>query len=161
MTNCVLSKREQEYLEVIYILERGKGYVRIIDIAKRLRVKPPSVVEFLDRLAEKGLVEYEKREILRLTEKGKEIASRIYSRHIALKEFLIKVLKVSEDVAEEDACYMEHGVNEITLNNMLLFLKYLEECPEAGRYTIEGFEHYYKHRECMTKQVKRPKTQYT
>ncbi|MCD6368562.1 MAG: metal-dependent transcriptional regulator [Thermoproteales archaeon] len=142
MSNIGLTTREQEYLEAIYLLEKTKGFARIKDIAGVLEVKPPSVVEFLERLSEKKFVTYEKREQIKLTKKGKQVAKEIYHRHTALRDFLKNVLCIPEEVAEKDACYIEHGVHAKTIRNILLFQEFLEENPHVGNIIIEGFKKY-------------------
>ncbi len=122
-----LRKRTEEYLEAMYILQKEKGFIRVKDIAKKLGVKPSSVVGYLDDLAKKGYVEYEKHEFIRLTEEGKKIASGVYEKHLLLKDFLSKVLGVPEKIAEEDACYIEHGINDLTIQRLTQFAKFLEE----------------------------------
>lgn len=68
-----VTKREEEYLETMYILHKNKGVIRVKDIAKALNVRPPSVVDALKKLAEKGLIEYEKYDRILLTEKGRKL----------------------------------------------------------------------------------------
>ena len=138
-------KREGEYLEAMYILMRRKGIIRIKDLAKILRIKPSSVVEYLDRLSKKGLVHYEKYGLITLTDKGLKVAREIYKRHVALKEFLMLLLKIPEDVAEEDACYIEHGIHEITLDRIMKFLKFVKECPKGFPDFLEHLDYYYKY----------------
>ncbi|ALM75866.1 metal-dependent transcriptional regulator [Thermococcus barophilus] len=131
-----ISKREEEYLEAIYLLYKRKGIIRIKDIAKKLRVRPPSVVDALKKLSEKGLVEYEKYDRILLTEKGREIAEKTYSKHLLLTEFFINILGIPPEIAEEDACQFEHYVHEITAERIREFAKYIQEqCP----YVIKQF----------------------
>lgn len=49
----MVSKREEEYLEVMYLLQKNKGVIRVKDIAKILKVKPPSVVDALKNSAKR------------------------------------------------------------------------------------------------------------
>ena len=53
-----------------------------------------------------------------LTEKGMEIAQRIYSRHKALTAFLIQ-LGVDEATAKDDACKIEHDISDETYQAVL------------------------------------------
>ena len=135
------SKREEEYLEAMYILMLRKGSIRVKDLAELLQIKPPSVVEFLDRLASKGLVKYEKHGVIELTEKGIEIAKRIYERHEALKKFLRNVLNLPEEIAEEDACKIEHYLHEETIRRIIKFLEFLEKF-ELGKKLLQELNRY-------------------
>lgn len=46
-----------------------------------------------------------------LTDKGKAKAKDIYEKHKILTEFLIEIVGVSSEIAEEDACRMEHFIS--------------------------------------------------
>jgi len=131
-----ISKREEEYLETMYILHKNKGIIRVKDIAKMMRVKPPSVVDALKKLHEKGMVEYEKYDRILLTEKGREVAEETYSKHILLTRFFIDILGIPPEIAERDACQFEHYVSEITVQRIKEFAQFIEEqCP----YVLKQF----------------------
>jgi len=87
------------------------GYIRSIDIAVELGVTKPSVSYATKRLRENGYITMDKDGLITLTDKGMEIAERIYQRHKALTSFLIH-LGVNEKTAREDACRMEHDISE-------------------------------------------------
>ena len=148
-------KRFEDYLEAIYRLQSKGRVVRVRDLARMLKVKPPSVVEQLRKLSQQGLILYERREYIRLTEKGEKVAKEILERHEALRRFLRDVLMVPEDVAEEDACYMEHGLHEITLSRIKRFLEFIDKHFKLkGRMVfLERLRYYYEHGklpdECM------------
>lgn len=114
----------------MYLLVNKKGVIRVKDLAQMLGITAPSVVEFLDRLADKGLVRYEKRELIELTEEGRRIAERVYRRHVLLKSFLEEVLGVPPDLAEEDACKIEHSISEETLKRIDRLVGFLRSKPE-------------------------------
>jgi len=127
-----ISKREEEYLEAMYILHRDKGVIRVKDIAKILNVKPPSVVDALKKLAEKGLVEYEKYDRILLTDEGKRIAEETYSKHVFLTRFFSEILGIPPEIAERDACQFEHYVSDVTVERMRAFARFIRErCGEA------------------------------
>jgi len=131
-----VSKREEEYLETMYILHKNKGVIRVKDIARMMRVKPPSVVDALKKLSEKGLVEYEKYDRILLTDAGRDIAESTYSKHILLTQFFIDILGIPPEIAEQDACQFEHYVHEITVQRIREFAKFIQEqCP----YVLKQF----------------------
>jgi len=121
-----LSKTAEDYLEVMYVLEKTYGRIRIKDIADRLGVKPSSVIEYLKRLDSEGLVSYKPGSRAKLTDKGKRLAEKIYKRHVIIKEFLV-LLGVPEDIADKDACYIEHGIHPITLEKVIEFIKRIKK----------------------------------
>ena len=102
----------ENYLETILILSqrKGKGEVRSIDIVNELEFSKPSVSVAMKNLRENGYITVDKDGYIRLTDKGLEIAEKMYERHTLLSQWLIK-LGVDEKVAVEDACGMEHVIS--------------------------------------------------
>ncbi len=122
-----ITVRDEEYLEAMYLLRRSKGAVRLKDIADMLNIRAPTAVEALERLAEKGLIIYEKRGVLDLTPAGEDVAREIYSRHQELKEFFQEILSLPEEVAEEEACRIEHHIRPETLERMARLTRKLRD----------------------------------
>jgi len=102
----------ENYLETILILSqrKGKGEVRSIDIVNELEFSKPSVSVAMKNLRENGYITVDKDGYIRLTDKGLEIAEKMYERHTLLSQWLIK-LGVDEKAAVEDACRMEHVIS--------------------------------------------------
>lgn len=102
----------ENYLETILILSqrKGKGEVRSIDIVNELEFSKPSVSVAMKNLRENGYITVDKDGYIRLTDKGLEIAEKMYERHTLLSQWPIK-LGVDEKVAVEDACRMEHVIS--------------------------------------------------
>ena len=102
----------ENYLETILILSqrKGKGEVRSIDIVNELEFSKPSVSVAMKNLRENGYITVDKDGYIRLTDKGLEIAEKMYERHTLLSQWLLK-LGVDEKVAVEDACRMEHVIS--------------------------------------------------
>lgn len=102
----------ENYLETILILSqrKGKGEVRSIDIVNELEFSKPSVSVAMKNLRENGYITVDKDGYIRLTDKGLEIAEKMYERHTLLSQWLVK-LGVDEKVAVEDACRMEHVIS--------------------------------------------------
>jgi DtxR family Mn-dependent transcriptional regulator len=107
----------EDYLEMVGFLS-DEGEVRVTDIAARLGVSKPSVLTALRILEERGLLEHERYRGVTLTEPGKEAAAEIRSRHDFLTSFLHDIVGVSLDIAEQDACKMEHVLSGETLKKM-------------------------------------------
>ena len=81
------SQSAEDYLERIHELIEDKGYARVVDIASSLKVKQASVTSMVQKLGEAGYLKYEKYRGLILTNKGREVARRIHSRHETLSRF--------------------------------------------------------------------------
>ena len=140
-----LTPTMEDYLEAIYNLSQEKRVVRVKDIAKRLGVKMPTVTSMLKTLGEKGMIDHEKYEYLELTGKGSDIGSEIDQRHQTLKTFLTDILKIDHDQADKDACKMEHAVSPATLERIVEFMAFIENCPRGGNNWLELFNEYRKH----------------
>lgn len=108
-----IQEAAENYLECILILGKEKGQVRSIDVAHRLEVSKPTVSVTMKHFREDGYIEVDSDGFLILTQKGREIAERIYERHVVLTELLI-ALGVDEKTAREDACRIEHDLSETT-----------------------------------------------
>ena len=104
----------ENYLEQLLLLCEQKEKVRAVDLCAALGFSRPTVSVMLRELRDGGFVIVSDNGGLTLTERGEEIARRIYERHCLITEMLVK-LGVSRDVAREDACLLEHDISEETL----------------------------------------------
>jgi len=122
-----LAPRLEDYLETIYLLEKKNKVARVKDIAAARSVKMPTVTEVLKRLTEKGFVVYEPYGYVVTTEKGKEYAQKLYSKHRVLITFLKEVLGLPAEVAEKEGCLMEHHLSEESVRRIEELTKILKE----------------------------------
>lgn len=100
----------ENYLETILLLSNKLPVVRSVDIATELGFKKSSVSVAMKNLREKGHITVTEAGYIYLTEEGKKIADMIYERHDVLTRCL-RALGVSENIAEEDACKIEHIIS--------------------------------------------------
>lgn len=131
MLEPTLTPALEDYLETIYRLMAGTGYARVRDIAAARDVQPGSVSPAMKRLDALGLVEYERRESVRLTERGLQLARRVDSRHRVLQRFFESFLRLPADVAEHDACAAEHALSSLTVDRLVRLFEYMEMCPQG------------------------------
>ena len=103
----------ENYLETILILSQKQPDVHAIDICSYLGYSRPTVSIVLKKMKEENLVKVDHDNNITLTEKGKEVAEKIYDRHKILSEFFI-LLGVDKDTAAEDACKVEHDLSAET-----------------------------------------------
>lgn len=108
----------ENYLETILILKNRNGYVRSIDIANELGFSKPSVSRAMSLLKEAGYIVIEATGNILLTNTGKERAIGVYEKHIFITNFLENILGVNHDVAETDACRIEHIISNETFEKM-------------------------------------------
>lgn len=105
------NRSSEDYLETILMLSEQLPVVRSIDIATHLNFSKPSVSVAMKRLKETGKITMSSAGYITLTEEGKEIAEKVYERHRVLSSMLVS-LGVNPEVANEDACEMEHVISE-------------------------------------------------
>lgn len=102
-----VNESAENYLETILVLSETLPVVRSVDIANELGFKKSSVSVAMKNLREKKHITVTDAGFIYLTESGREIAEMIRERHQLLTLLLTK-LGVSEEVASEDACKLEH-----------------------------------------------------
>ena len=105
------NRSSEDYLETILMLSEQLPVVRSIDIATHLNFSKPSVSVAMKHLKETGKITMSSAGYITLTEEGKEIAEKVYERHRVLSSMLVS-LGVNPEVANEDACEMEHVISE-------------------------------------------------
>ena len=104
----------ENYLESILVLKEKQNEIHAIDIVNYLGYSKPSVSIMLKKLKEAGYITINEENHIFLTEQGLKIAIKIYNRHRLLKDFLMSI-GVSETVAEDDACKIEHDLSDETI----------------------------------------------
>ena len=113
----------ENYLKTILILKERNGSVRSIDVANEMGYSKPSISRAVKLLIKRGHVIMESNGELILTKKGYHLASDIYERHEVISEFLVKLLGVNKEVADRDACRVEHAISEESFEKLKDFVK--------------------------------------
>ena len=101
----------EDYLEAILVLQRQKGMVRSVDVARHLEVTKPSVCNAVATLREGGFLTMDEDYSLHLTDVGREVAEQTYEKHRFFTDRLIEA-GVDPDTAERDACRIEHVISD-------------------------------------------------
>ncbi|UTY23049.1 metal-dependent transcriptional regulator [Treponema denticola] len=122
-TAGTITSSQEDYLERIYDLSLIDEHVRSIDVARALNVSRASVNKSLGGLKDEGYIEQEPYGTITLTKKGRAIAKEVRTRHNALRAFLTEVLKVDYEIADIDACEMEHAISKHTADRLYAYLK--------------------------------------
>lgn len=118
-----LSASQEDYLEAILQLERASRVARVSEIAGQLGVSQPSVTGALKSLSARRLVTHAPYGHVTLTAEGTRIALEVERRHLAIKDFLVEVLDIPDELAENTACKLEHVLEADTL---AYFVRYAE-----------------------------------
>lgn len=126
------SQSAEDYLERIHELIERKGYARVVDIASSLKVRQASVTNMVKKLGEAGFLKYEKYRGLVMTDKGREVARRIQSRHATLSRFF-SLFGLDSETQRLDIEGIEHHLSPATLAMLADLAQFFEESPEALR----------------------------
>jgi len=155
------SPNMEDYLEVIAMLRGEEKVVRVSQIGRRLNVKMPSVTSALNKLSENGLVVHKRYGYVVLTSEGEKLAEEVIRRHKALTRFFAEALGVDREIAEEDACKIEHVISSLSMERLTKFLKFIEACPLGEANFPKRYKYYLKHgelpEECVEKGLRKRK----
>lgn len=117
-----IKESAENYLEAILMIKKQKGFVRSIDVAHELGFSKPSVSVAMKHFREEGYVVTDEDGGISLTEKGAEIANRIYEQHQVIAKALM-MLGVDEATAYSDSCKIEHDISQLTFEKIKEYLK--------------------------------------
>ena len=109
-----MSESTEMYLETILVIQKKKGHVRSIDIAREMNFSKPTISQQMKRLKEK--------ELINMDEDGAIIANMIFERHTELRNILVHI-GVSESTASQDACRIEHYISPETFEALKAYFK--------------------------------------
>ena len=120
-----IAESGENYLETILLIKsrRDNGLVRAVDVANELKVSKPSVSRGLSLLKDKDLIKIGIAGDIELTHKGREVADSIFKKHQMLAVFFRHIAKVSNDIAQADACRIEHVISDETMQGIEQYLK--------------------------------------
>ena len=107
----------EDYLEAVLVLQRKQGMVRSIDLARHMGFSKPSISHAVGVLKNGGFLTVDDDGFLHLTVTGREIAEKIYERHLFFMEQLIAA-GVDPKTAEADACRIEHIISDESFDRL-------------------------------------------
>lgn len=120
-----IAESGETYLETILVMKerRSHGIVRAVDVANELKLSKPSVSRGLGLLKEKQLISIGIAGDIEFSHEGRKLAEQIFKRHQYLTVFFKHTAKVPLDVAESDACRVEHIISDKTMKGIINYLK--------------------------------------
>ncbi len=130
----------EEYLEAIYKINEEGRPAKNSELTKNLKVSPPSVTQMVQKLSDEGLVVYEPYKGIYLTGKGASLAQKVVRRHRLLEVFLHDVLKLPREKVHDQACRLEHALNEETTQALCSFLGNPDKCVDGKEIPHCGLE---------------------
>ncbi len=121
-----LQESGEMYLETIYVLSQTMTAVRSVDVGEHMGFSKPSVSRAIGLLKNGGFVEVDAYGHLMLTDEGKRVARRTYERHRLLREYFVR-LGVDPEIADTDACKIEHHISDETIEALKKHLQTIEK----------------------------------
>jgi len=121
---------EGKYLKLIYRKQQEEfSKVGTTLIAKTARVRPATVTEMLQRLAEKGLLRYKRYYGVELTEAGIAKAQKLLRKHRLLETLFVNALSYEVQKACEEASKLDHYASEKLVNTICQNYGHPNTCP--------------------------------
>ena len=114
-----VSPSMEQYIETIAHLLTKEKVCSVSDIAEEAQVSRPAASRAVRDLAEKNLVTHRAYGYVDLTDQGRSIADQLTARHEKLFRFFNEVLGYDDDKADEDACRLEHELDDAMVSRFI------------------------------------------
>lgn len=132
-----LSATIQDYLSIIYVLERDNLPVIGSHLAEILGVTPPTVTNTLKRMVRDGLITMDKNGT-HLTEDGLKAARMVVRRHMLMEWMMINTLPWSR--LHSEAHQLEHAISAAAESALMEQLGNPHTCPHGN--PLPGYEEF-------------------
>jgi len=132
-----ISQEAEEYIEIIYKLQKRNGVAKTTELAENLHVVPGSITNTIEHLESHNLVTHEPYRGVKLTKDGQKIALDIIRRHRLAERFLTDILKADWTIVHEEACKLEHALSKNVTEMLDERLKYPKYCPHGNPIPTE------------------------
>lgn len=134
-----LTPAMEDYVEAIFALTLRKGTASVSDIAAARGVRVPTASEAVAQLQRKGLVTHQQYGDVELTEVGREVATRLRDRRQLLSSLFCDVLALPRDLAEAEACRLEHQLTQESVEKIRGFVnRHGRRVPLSERTPARG-----------------------
>jgi DtxR family Mn-dependent transcriptional regulator len=124
-----LSTTIENYLSLMYVLERDKEPVLGVRLAELLHVTPPTVTNTLKRMARDGLISMDKNGT-RLTRAGKQSARTVLRRHMLTEWMMAHMLSWAK--LHQEAHNLEHAISAEVESALFEQLGHPQTCPHGN-----------------------------
>lgn len=129
----------EDYLAVIYVMERDGDEIISARLAESLEVAPPTVTVTLKRMERDGWVATNQGKDIRLSDKGCEAARSVIRRHMLTEWMLARMLKVPWSSLHAEADQIEHTISDEIESQMRVNLDNPQLCPHGN--PLPGYEY--------------------
>ena len=127
-----LSQEAEEYIEIIYKLQKRNGTAKTKDLSESLHVVPGSITNTIEHLESHDLVRHEPYRGVKLTKEGERLALTIIRRHRLAERFLTDILKADWSTVHADACKLEHAMSKNVTDLLEEKLEHPKFCPHGN-----------------------------
>jgi len=123
----------EDYLKAIYQINTEKNEAATTtEVACKLDISKAATTEMVQKLSERGFINYEKYKGVELTDEGKKIALQILRRHRLWELFLIKVLGLTWSEVHDEAERLEHTTSDLLINKIDEYLGFPDFDPHGS-----------------------------
>ncbi len=137
-----LSHSSVHHLLAIKSLKDELGYARLVDVSNQLGISRASVSITIGKLKNKGFVSEDPNKFLSLSDKGAHVVRSVLAKRKVVEEFFQLVLKLPGNIAEMNACKIEHLLDEEAGRRLSQFVGfYRSAVPEVKTFHNAFIEH--------------------
>tara|TARA_Y100001970_G_C14247423_1_gene869315 strand:- start:2542 stop:3207 length:666 start_codon:yes stop_codon:yes gene_type:complete len=121
----------EEYLLILYELDRAGEKAKSVTLASRLDTSPPTVHATVSRMQRDGLLKLSKSKEISLTKEGRVVAEDIAYRHNLAEYFLCNTLGIPWYEVHKHAHLLEHAMTPTVVIKLADFLNNPKFCPHG------------------------------
>lgn len=133
-----MNSSREDYLQAIYRLSQQEGYTTNKRISEYFQISKPSVTVMLRKLNTDGMLQLDKNKIS-LSERGREEAKKVLSKHRLWEYFLTNILKMEKEQIHRQADLLEHVTSDELRDALNAYLDYPVISPN-GNLIYENVE---------------------
>jgi DtxR family Mn-dependent transcriptional regulator len=122
----------EDYLQLIYTMQREGDPVIAARIKERRGVSAPTAWATLKRMQRDGLVQLGRGRRIELSQTGQELAESIIRRHMLAERLLTDILKLEWADVHDEAHKMEHAISPLIERQILSLLDNPDTCPHGN-----------------------------
>ena len=122
----------EDYLQLIYVMQREGEEVIAARLKERKGVSAPTAWATLKRMERDGLVRLGPHHQIELTDEGQRLAESIIRRHMLAERLLTDILKLDWADVHGEAHRMEHAISPLIEKQILRLLDNPTTCPHGN-----------------------------
>jgi len=124
----------EDYLGIIYTLEKEGDEIYGAKLAEILNVSPPTVTATVQRMVRDGWVHHVRTKKISLTKSGIQAARSVIRRHMLTEWMLTKILDIPWSEIHEEADKLEHSISRDVEESLNAILEEPDCCPHGNPF---------------------------